>query len=186
MQSAEQMRRPWTQGLLCAALLAVGLRCFVAYGAPYLWFPWNPGRAIGYWLLGTPLASIAPDVRFFVTGYLPDCGVLFLGGVAVGKWSGRKWAPISTVLLLVYMGLHHLQGGSPVAYALQAWNGQQIHGVVRYAVFTAIICMSALLGGWLGVRYLAKKPPREGYCSCCQYDLTGLPERRCPECGREF
>jgi len=25
-----------------------------------------------------------------------------------------------------------------------------------------------------------------GYCATCGYDLRGLPERRCPECGKPF
>ena len=32
-------------------------------------------------------------------------------------------------------------------------------------------------------RRLRRKP---GHCSNCGYDLTGLPEPKCPECGTEF
>ncbi|MBN1489051.1 MAG: DUF2007 domain-containing protein [Phycisphaerae bacterium] len=29
-------------------------------------------------------------------------------------------------------------------------------------------------------------PPNPSHCAECGYDLTGLPEPRCPECGRPF
>jgi len=40
---------------------------------------------------------------------------------------------------------------------------------------------------WLHARRMRTKIRRlEGRCEKCNYDLRGLPEPRCPECGTPF
>ena len=53
-----------------------------------------------------------------------------------------------------------------------------------FAVFCVVVA-------WLFFRevrwgFRAKRRAREGRCVTCGYQLTGLPEPRCPECGTAF
>ena len=43
------------------------------------------------------------------------------------------------------------------------------------------------LGPAIALLFVAKRlQPEKGFCPACGYNLTGLPEMRCPECGRAF
>jgi hypothetical protein len=52
---------------------------------------------------------------------------------------------------------------------------------------------SLISAGWVGLaillyagRHILRSPPTPGTCRRCGYDLRGLPEPRCPECGTSF
>ncbi len=45
-------------------------------------------------------------------------------------------------------------------------------------------CVATLL--WMVVCYMNGRPRVAGGCIACGYQLRGLRERRCPECGRQF
>ena len=56
-------------------------------------------------------------------------------------------------------------------------------------VIPDLICVSIgivmLIGGVIGLLLLRRGTPC-GQCQTCGYDLTGLSENRCPECGSPF
>ena len=66
---------------------------------------------------------------------------------------------------------------------LTAWNlwvaGRWWVDVPLYAVFLAVALPTLLV--W---RFVPKFP--RGHCRRCGYNLTGLTEARCPECGMGF
>ncbi len=45
--------------------------------------------------------------------------------------------------------------------------------------------VGATIGLWFAVRVIPL-PAQPGYCEHCRYNLTGLSEPRCPECGTSF
>ena len=181
--------KSWGLALVAVCALASLTRVLVSYVVfpyTYLWLHWNPGRPVGYWLLGTPLAPIAAHVRFFVTIYVPDCVVLFLGGLAIGSVFFRRWIQLSVVFLLVFTVVSDLAGVSTVRTTYIGLRSADWDQTLRFAVFTVTIFGCLFTGAWLGARYLARRPSEEGHCRRCGYDLTGLPEPRCPECGERF
>ena len=78
------------------------------------------------------------------------------------------------------------RSGFFIAYdpnGLQSWNVWEWqthrHTVPLYAVFIAVAIPTLLV--W---RFVPKFP--RGHCRRCGYNLTGLTEARCPECGTGF
>ncbi len=70
--------------------------------------------------------------------------------------------------------------------------GSATAGVVLiYGVHVLVTWLVSLGGSALGIRasrrrYTIAIRGRQGVCPFCGYPLRGLPERRCPECGRPF
>ena len=55
----------------------------------------------------------------------------------------------------------------------------------RPGTFTLWMPFAAVAVPTLPVRRFVPKPPKPGHCRC-GYNLKGLTEARCPECGMEF
>jgi hypothetical protein len=59
-------------------------------------------------------------------------------------------------------------------------------GLVVAVILGAFSCLYAFTwsaGVWAMSNYLRRRPVPMGYCPMCGYDLRGLNEMRCPECG---
>ena len=150
------------------------------------WLDLKLGRSLGYWLLETPLKPIAADVRWFVTVYSPIWVSVFLAGLVIGKIFFRRWIQLALVFLVAFAGVTQTTGLSTTVAMYYGWKSGDWQQVCRFGVFTTVIYASLFLGAWVGAHYLARKPPDENHCQRCGYNLTGLREPRCPECGKPF
>jgi hypothetical protein len=69
----------------------------------------------------------------------------------------------------------------PVSFPLEVWlRTCTIHAVIVWLIPCVLLCAVAFVRN----RYRPVRP--EGHCVVCGYDLRGLPEPRCPECGTPF
>jgi len=65
--------------------------------------------------------------------------------------------------------------------------GSGIASSFGYNPFSLLMIMGGLLTvGFTWVVFPTPFVPQEGCCLECGYDLRGLSERRCPECGTQF
>ena len=59
--------------------------------------------------------------------------------------------------------------------------------ITGIGVTTGALVLSVSVGPVLAVLYLRRvRAAMRGCCPACGYELTGLSEMRCPECGRTF
>ncbi len=123
-------------------------------------------------------------VLFVVSGWweatvqLPGWGKVAAGGGQVG----------------IFMNFAAASGIRRHEYGLSNWNdfiffesvtfptGNTVRTIVipLYSVFLAVAVPTLLV--W---RFWPK-PVKPGHCLNCDYNLTGLTEPRCPECGQPF
>ena len=116
-------------------------------------------------------------------GTIPDRHATFIG-VFEGDFLGTYVAPaagnhLPTLVRRSCLGFGFSRGAhpdNPTRFILMAYCPFWIP-VLLLAAYPILVLIKTIR------RRLRPKP---GLCSKCGYNLTGLPEPRCPECGTEF
>ncbi len=133
---------------------------------------------VGYTLCVLIVAAFVVSGWWFVALQVPTPY-----GPALGA-TGGMWV---TVLGQSYSGIWVMETASPSSDGTwpswRMWNhwnaGKRFLYVPLYAVLLAFAVPTLLV--W---RFVPKFP--RGHCRRCGYNLTGLREARCPECGQPF
>jgi hypothetical protein len=155
-------------------------------------------------ILMLPLAGLAYVITFAAwiesSNYYPNrerLGWVFGGGVAwifmavwwYLLWRGSvRWTPQRRVKSLASMGLAAVAG---IFVGGATWNIDDDLGCFTGSVAAPILWLCASCFIWRETAIERTERVRSGgkgaiVCPTCGYNLTGLKEARCPECGAIF
>lgn len=187
MSEAATGRRFWFVPVVVSALAAPLTRLvvdFLFFGP--VSFHLSIGKWISYRMAGTVLDAWAPWVRMLFNIYGPDVFLVFVATVLLGRACPRFWLRCAAAFGFSLFVSNNLLASDPIAKMFMG-TGAATDGAIGAWLIAAVLIYGGVLGGfalggWWG-RAIAPKP---GLCRKCKYDLTGLMERRCPECGTEF
>jgi hypothetical protein len=197
--TAKDIKR-WKRRVLVIAgsgASAVLMRFLIHYILnPYIWFPLQRdfARRVSSLFYDSVLEPAAPVVSNIVTIGMTDWVALFCIGLLLGRVFYRNCVATGCAFLATFAVVSSLTGDvSPwyiVHYGFLSRGGYAAvypwTHAVTFAVFLLVIYASFVVGVWVGSRYGRKHLGYDGYCRKCGYDLRGLPEPRCPECGTPF
>ncbi len=137
--------------------------------------------------------SQQPGFRFWVgSDWPPFKRISINSGVALISWKTRGNTGNSfTFIRFSELGPRYVRspGGDWVRYSgSSSWwfrysPESGAHPSILRIPLWAPLLLIAIPTAWLW-RRVRRYPP--GHCNKCGYNLTGLPEPRCPECGRKF
>jgi hypothetical protein len=86
--------------------------------------------------------------------------------------------------LIPIIGLVWLSGPLRFVTAGTDWEFIGMLALIRLATDVAVPTILLVSTVWVRNRFWPESKP--GHCRVCDYDLRGLPEPRCPECGTQF
>lgn len=115
---------------------------------------------------------------------------IVLSGVRKGTRDAEEFGGIA-LLIDLPSGLLIIPAFAVLERAFGAPLNESFAGIYSPATFFAVVGgvqyfgLTALIV-WRTRRATVRRLAAEGRCIQCGYNLTGLPERRCPECGRTF
>jgi hypothetical protein len=134
---------------------------------------------------GGAIAPHVPNIHpvLWVALYL----AVYTLGLALLCWPLRAYKPTASISAVASLGLYAYSLPSQVTFirsdvfdppfiVFAFLAPPIIFWLVPYAALSGVV--------FLRNRYRPIYPP--GHCGRCGYDLQGLPEPRCPECGKPF
>ena len=124
-----------------------------------------------------------PKPRFFLA-YTASAEIMFLchnGSLRISHWTESTVVGSTKSVENSWMGF----GYTVSIRDTPQGRSSRMHRFIFPMWFTAIVFVAYPIVALIrGVRRRLRQ--RHGYCRKCGYNLTGLPEPRCPECGTRF
>ena len=160
--------------LIAAASIAYYL-LDVRFVSPF-WFEHRWGSLMRDWLRNYASAFVVGHAGMAWVA-APTWFVAAFCGMLIGVLRPFSWAVDATIFSLAYIAIPDLCG------AMDPTIGWPSAVLVAYEGLAIPLTLGA---GFIGRRLRKKRQAfTDGHphCARCGYDLTGLPERRCPECG---
>lgn len=108
--------------------------------------------------------------------------LLFLCGLLLPVFLGNYWFRLSAILVVGYWTHENYA----IKSLVQCLGRAEFAMAAHYVFVVGLSCASAFGGACLGARWFPPKHADRMTCPNCGYCLFGLPEPRCPECGRQF
>lgn len=135
-----------------------------------------------------PLASVPGSLRSGSGFGATQLAALVVLPVAAW-WAGRCGLGHG-VAIISALGAAAFVGLLPSGREMRAIAGGRASLEAALAVYSLFILVVAVVCGFLAkvarARAEARREQSEDVCPGCGYDLRGLVERRCPECGTRF
>ncbi len=134
---------------------------------------------------GGAIAPHMPNIHPFL--WLGLFLTMYTAGVGTLCWPLRAHRPIVSISAVAFLGLYAYSLPSLIMFIRRS-AVDPLFGVLFFfapPIACWLVPCAALSGVvFLRNRYRPVYPP--GHCGKCGYDLQGLPEARCPECGKSF
>lgn len=143
--------------------------CLVACGLEFSWVT-----------AGGPAAVPFPRTMLLVPN------ILLLIGACMIEWVSRAGSASAKAGLVLQLAGTLL--AAPVVYGLDFDDCHAPGVVVLSSLVQGLLVAIGLICSFNAVEKDSQEAdaPAELHCSACGYCLSGLTERRCPECGTEF
>jgi hypothetical protein len=129
---------------------------------------------------------LAPKLRWFISLCSPDCILLLVFGVMVGRIYGKRCYCLLPAMVVSFMLMSDFYRVNTLRMALSGFLSNDVVYGLTFTVFSLLTYGALFVGGWIGASWRKRGMRPAGHCVTCGYSLVGLMDKRCPECGKPF
>lgn len=134
---------------------------------------------------GGAIAPRVPSIHPFL--WLALFLTTYTAGIGTLCWPLRAYRPVASIAAFAFLGMGAASLPGMVAF-IRNTPFDPLFGLYFFLAPPSIgwLVPFLILSGVVFLRNRFRPVFPSGHCSKCGYDLQGLPEPRCPECGKPF
>src|ERR1044071_2202214 len=155
----------------------------------------HPRRTGWWWIVTVGWAAIRPSIWFHAVarpGGVVAAVMAASFGLLDHDGAALTVCGVADVALMLLITRSRLVVGTLIGATAAAIAGERLltlrsAALQEWQMMASVAAWNAIVGSsmlWWAVRARLRRA-RPGFCAACGYDLRGLPDPRCPECGRE-